>query len=213
MVCKSPLKWPDGWPRAQVRKSALFAKKSSAGHGLVNLTPAMALDRLYAELRRLGVKDMDGDVVVSTGMKPNTAGGILADQAAPKDPGAAVYWSVDGKPRNMAIDIYNRTADNIAAIAAVLEYMRGIERHGGSAIQERAFAGFDALPPPTNCWKILGMKPISNLTKTSESRNEIIAAHREKIREAAADHVNGEFRMSEVNAARDEALKSIGERT
>ena len=46
----------------------------------------------------------------------------------------------------MAIDRYDRVADNLAAIAATLEAMRAIERHGGAEILNRAFAGFAALP-------------------------------------------------------------------
>ena len=38
----------------------------------------------------------------------------------------------------MAIDAYTRTADNLAAVAATLEAMRAIERHGGAQILERA---------------------------------------------------------------------------
>ncbi len=48
--------------------------------------------------------------------------------------------------RCMAVDRYDRVADNLAAIAATLDAMRAIERHGGAEILNRAFTGFAALP-------------------------------------------------------------------
>lgn len=101
----------------------------------------------------------------------------------------------------MAIDAYTRVADNLGAIAATLEAMRAIERHGGAQILERAFAGFDALPAPKTHWDVLGVKP-------GASKEEVQRAWRMK---AAAHHPDREggsqAAMAEVNAARDAALK------
>src|SRR5882757_2390972 len=121
MLCKIPLKWPDNTPRTPVRKRALFTQNKQ------QLSPTRALDRLDAELRRLGVTDSDSQVIVMTNMKPAMRGMTISDQSQPRDPGVVVHWDVDGKERTMAVDIYDRTADNIAAIAAVLEYLRGVE--------------------------------------------------------------------------------------
>src|SRR5690606_35776982 len=64
-------------------------------------------------------------------------------------PGAAVYWQEQaGARRVLAIDQYDRVADNLAAIAATLDALRAVERHGGARILERAFTGFTALPQP-----------------------------------------------------------------
>jgi len=49
----------------------------------------------------------------------------------------------------MAIDIYDTVAGNLAAVAATLDAMRAIERHGGAQILKRAFQGFKALPSST----------------------------------------------------------------
>lgn len=213
MPHRYPLKWPDGWPRTTNRASAKFGIRSSSGYSTNSLTVNQALGRLHEEMRRIGITDFESQVVVCTGLR--TSGNrIITEQPAAKDPGVAIHWEVPGQPtRVLAIDIYTRTADNSAAVAATLEAMRAIERHGGKVIQERAYAGFDALPPPSTCWQNLGMKPITAATKTSESRNDIIAAHRERVREAAADPLNGGERMATVNAARDEALQIIGERS
>lgn len=59
----------------------------------------------------------------------------------------------------MAIDRYDRVADNLAAIAATLDAMRAIERHGGAEILNRAFTGFAALPDQASdaWWIVLGV--------------------------------------------------------
>lgn len=70
--------------------------------------------------------------------------------------------------RCMAIDRYDRVADNLAAIAATLDAMRAIERHGGAAILDRAFTGFAALDPPEAHWSaVLG---VTTLTPIGEVR-------------------------------------------
>jgi len=48
----------------------------------------------------------------------------------------------------MAIDRYSTVEGNLAAIAATLDAMRAIERHGATVILERTFADFMALPAP-----------------------------------------------------------------
>lgn len=59
----------------------------------------------------------------------------------------------------MAIDRYDRVADNLAAIAATLAAMRAIERHGGAEILNRAFTGFVALEHQgENWWDVLQVR-------------------------------------------------------
>lgn len=64
------------------------------------------------------------------------------------DPGVAVYFSLRNRPMAMARDAYYDIAQNLRSLALAIEYMRGLERHGGSIMMERAFGGFTALPPP-----------------------------------------------------------------
>jgi hypothetical protein len=207
MVCKSPLKWPAGTPRSKSRKEARFGHKSSTGYGSRALTVSMALDRLMPELQRLGVTDMDAQVVISTNMKVGISGMILSTQSEPADPGVVVHWEARGKQRTMSVDIYDRVADNIAAIAAVLGYLRGVERHGGAIVQDQAFAGFDALPPPDNCWNILAIKELSARVKTPENAKAYVM---DAFRIAARDGHGKGLDMDRLVKARDEALKQLG---
>lgn len=158
-----PLQWPEGWKRTPdaARTRARFAKKErrynswtdSSGKTHSNsylssseVSIAGGVDRVRAELARIGADD---DMVISTNLHLRLDGLPKSGQRKPQDPGAAVYWrDRKGAPRCMAIDRYDRVADNLAAIAATLEAMRAIERHGGAEILDRAFTGFTALPPP-----------------------------------------------------------------
>lgn len=206
MVAKSPLNWPEGY-----RRTASYARKNAKfrSNGSNSLRMEDAVRRLRDELGRIGVKDFDGDVIISTNLKANLAGMPRADQGEPSDPGVAVYWEVAGQPRRvLPVDIYTTVKDNIAAVAAVLEYMRGIERHGGAMIQERAFSGFDALPPPDDCWKILGIEfKVARAKAPDVAKQYVSDAFRIGAREGA--HVSG-FDMDRLVKARDAALKELG---
>jgi len=204
VVFKTPLQWPQGYPKTTARKLAQFgARRESGGFRSLNMTEATR--RLRDELARHGVRDHDVDVVISTNLNVGVSGLPRADQGEPGDPGVSVYWETSGgKTRNMAIDIYTRVADNIAAVAATLEAMRAIERHGGKVIQDKAFAGFDALPAPDSCWQILGV-PSDPRTHTKQA---VIDAFKEMARRTH-DHRNMPIDMNALVKARDEALASL----
>ncbi|MCD9087393.1 J domain-containing protein [Stenotrophomonas sp. SY1] len=152
-----PLAWPVGWRRTPAgdRANAKFGKRVRSTQGSWNtkteLTIAQALERVRTQLQMMGIHD--DDLVVSTNLELRLDGWPRSGQREPRDPGAAVYWSDrfsrGEPPRCMAIDRYDRVADNLAAVAATLEAMRAIERHGGAEILERAFTGFTALPGAT----------------------------------------------------------------
>ncbi|KLC07816.1 J domain-containing protein [Xanthomonas perforans] len=153
----SPLSWPAGWKRtpAGQREKARFGR---AGRRRYNgdydaprvLTISEAVDRVRLEMQRMGINN--DDLVISTNLELRLDGLPRSNQREPADPGVAVYWQDrydrTQPPKCMAIDCYDRVADNLAAVAATLDAMRAIERHGGAAILERAFAGFTALPAP-----------------------------------------------------------------
>lgn len=207
-----PLQWPEGWKRTTPadRKAAKFNKAGAARvpggwRPRADLTMADALGRLLAELERMGIHR--DDVVISTNVPVRLDGLPRSGAADPADPGAAVYWREWGESKTtrvMAIDIYDRVADNIAALAATLDAMRAIERHGGAAILERAFTGFTALPAPGAARKwfdILGVTP-------GASKDEIHAAYRKLASANHPDKGGTAEAMAAVNKARDEGLRA-----
>ena len=101
----------------------------------------------------------------------------------PDDPGASVYWRKrdDKQMKCMAIDQYTTVADNIAAIAATIEAMRAIERHGGAEILERAFLGFQALPAP-------GSEDWRNVLREPKDITEAEATYRSLAQQMHPDH-------------------------
>jgi hypothetical protein len=163
-----PLQWPDGWGRLKSyqRKRATFARNKR------ELTIADAVTRVREELSRMSIRD--DDLVVSTNLELRMDGWPKSGQREPADPGAAVYWRDKAKnTRCMAIDRYDRVADNLAAIAATLDAMRAIERHGGAEILNRAFTGFTAIGhEPRQHWSdVLGVP-------RNACREEIETAHK-----------------------------------
>lgn len=193
-----PLAWPDGWPRTKYfnRKQGRFT------HHNRRISNEDASVRVFTELEKLGVKNVRDDTIISTNLVLNMRGFPRGDQASPADPGVAVYWQAPGKPmRVMAVDSYYEVADNIAAIAATLEAMRAIERHGGAQILDRAFTGFMALPASGPKWfTVLGVPETA-------AAEEIERAWRIKVKTAHPDVGGTTAMVAEINAARDEGLR------
>lgn len=199
-----PLSWPEGWPRAKYRKAANFGKMTAVAgqswNSKADLTMADAMKRLKLELERLGINVAD-DSIVSTNLKLNLSGLPRGDQGEPGDPGAAVYFQKKNGPmRVIAIDAYHSVRDNVAAIAATLEAMRAIERHGGAQILERAFTGFAALTAPgKNWWDVLEVRP-------DATRDIIEANFRRLAHDKHPDRGGSHDAMSALNEARSAGL-------
>lgn len=212
LLAAYPLSWPEAWPRYKgARKEGRFGKELPGQHGRTDITMADAMKRVHYELERLGV-DVYNDCVISTNLKTNLSGLPRSDQGEPADPGAAIYWQKKqggrmGPMRVMAIDVYSRVRDNVAAVAATLEAMRKIERHGGATILERAFTGFTALPKPSgpDWWEVL------QLDRRTATRENIIIKHKLLARERHPDVGGSDHQMAELNRARDQALQEVSQ--
>lgn len=210
-----PLQWPDGWKRTPVsqQKPGNFAKRTSrAGSSyqhLQDVTLSEAVQRLLSELQRMAIPEHD--VVISTNVVLRLDGLPRSGQNEPTDSGAAVYWRDMGQDRCMAIDRYTKVAQNIAALAATIEAMRAIERHGGASILDRAFTGFTALPAPIVAgmkrhWRdVLGLKRDAVATES-----DIRAMYRHYASLFHPDKGGDPAKMAELNQARDEAMKELG---
>ena len=206
-----PLTWPDGWRRtpAHQRKAALFGKgetrpvSDTYSHRYkAQLTVADGLTRVLDKLDRMGVHR--SEVIISTNVVTRLDGLPRSGQRMPDDPGAAVYWrdtKVAGWPRRcMAIDRYTKVQDNRAAIAATLEAMRAIERHGGAEILDRAFTGFIALAAPEQPWQVLGVP-------MTAKREEIEDAYRRLAMKHHPDRGGDAGQMARINTARDAMIE------
>ena len=176
-----PLAWPTGWMRMpdHARKDASFKRYDK------RLSVFDGVQRVLGELQRLGVNE--ADVVISANVETRLDGFPRSDRAAPSDPGVCVYWKRQSQLKCMAIDRYEKVADNLAAVAATLDAMRAIERHGGGTILDRAFNGFTALPA-----------------------EDVQKAYRRLASQHHTDRPGGSHdKMAELNAARDHALQEI----
>ncbi|MDP2369360.1 J domain-containing protein [Rhodoferax sp.] len=205
-ISRFPLQWPTGWKRTPygLRKYGQFKRDGR------DLPVTDGVGRVLAELERLGVAEHD--VVVSTNVRTRMDGLPRSGEPKPVDPGACVYWKKTDKDptRCMAVDRYTEVADNLAAIAATLEAMRAIERHGGAAILDRAFTGFAALPAPAagqrDWWTVLGLQP-------DATAEQIRDAHKRMRSTLHPDRPGSgdEARMAELNVARDRGLEGVGQ--
>lgn len=220
-----PLQWPAGWRRTQAahRERARFSKKvphyrtkyvdgvaSGTERGSdrnAELSMQDATVRVLGELQAMGMQR--DDIVISTNVELRLDGLPRSNRRAPDDPGVAVYWRKfktrnggGSETRCMAVDRYDRVEDNLAAIAATLDAMRAIDRHGGATILDRAFQGFTALPAPECWWQTLG------LSGPDASAAEIRTAHKRLISEHHPDNGGDTDLAARINRARDQGLEA-----
>lgn len=174
------------------------------------MTFARCRDGLLNELRLLGARQ----VVLSTNYELGQRTGLPLKGGRVDDKGVAVYFMFKGKSLCMACDRYSSPEGNIRSLTLAIAGMRALERHGGGTMMERAFAGFEALPPPAGsgprhkwCWEILG------ITRPEAADDYTVRkAHRNRIAENHPDQGGSHEAMSELNVARDTALAIIAKR-
>lgn len=209
-----PLTWPQGWKRTPnwERSRAKFGKKTFVDkgrnaegqqmgwHTKGQLSIAQGTDRVLKALQSMGYEQ---SVVISSNLLLRNDGLPRSGQRAPDDPGVSVYWGTGRQSRCIAVDQYDRIADNLAAIAATLEAMRAIERHGGAAILDRAFTGFTALPSPEQPWQVLG------LATSKPTREQIDEAYRKLAMQHHPDRGGDPQQMARLNSARDDLYERM----
>lgn len=148
-----PLSWPLRQPRAKWRQPSRFLKPYKSVDPRTNAetrsgqrfhTVADATKQLEDELERLGAKD----AVLSTNLPQKAGGGPRGDAGNPADPGAAVYFKLDGEQVVFACDKWQRVACNIYAIALHIGALRGMDRWGVGR-ERQAFTGYLALEAQT----------------------------------------------------------------
>lgn len=208
-MTRYPLAWPAGWKRTapSARTRARFNKRvaHSWGMGKGEVTISEGTRRVIEELRAFGV--LEGDAIISTNLKIRLDGLPRGDQREPDDPGVAVYWQRPGDRTHkvMAIDRYDRIADNLAAIAATLDAMRAIERHGGAVILDRAFTGFEALPAPNDWRQVMSIAQLDGPITLERVRHQ----YRTLCKLRHPDAGGSEAAMAELNRAWEEAQREL----
>jgi hypothetical protein len=176
MIEAYPLHWPPSHERtpACARDIARF-----------DTTMARARDALIREIKIMTGTQRYGDakIIISTNVPLRNDGLPKANRSEPNDPGVAVYFMDHGKQKCFPCDRWTSIADNMQAIAKTLDALRGIERWGSRELHNAAYAGFDALPAPTQIrpwWQVLGVY-------AHTSTAEVEAAYRVKRSEAHPD--------------------------
>lgn len=201
-----PLEWPAGWPRTEP------SARTNNGN-LRKTTANVARGSLYDELKRLGAKN----VVLSTNIPLRNDGEFYAEQRPlDNEPGVAVYFELRGRPMSMARDSYQTLTQNLRSLGLAIEYMRGLERHGGAHMMEKAFAGFAALPPPdgstTSTPQVDWRKEFAPLPKGIENQDMLAIVNSRylaKSKTAHADHGGGGETMLRLNLAIAQARKEL----
>lgn len=140
MIEAYPLKWPEGWART----TSADRRRSKFGKWNAPVSVSRGISDVLNELKMLKATQ----VVVSTDMPLRKDGLPLSDRRDPVDPGAAVYFRLDGNDRCFPCDRWDRLGDNLRAIALSIEALRGLDRWGAKTMVDAAFRGFQALPPP-----------------------------------------------------------------
>lgn len=195
------LAWPEDWPRTPTAKREAN-KTPPPGHRLRGRLPAWsfraARDALIIELNHLGAEG----AVLSANLDLAADGVPIPSATAREDPGAAVYFDLNGKQIALACDRHGRVEENLQSIVRTLDMLRQLERQGGTAMLERALAGFHTTRGPKTCWSVLGLAAGAPL-------NDIKRAYHEKARQAHPDNGGSDSAMAELNRARDEAMRVV----
>ncbi len=199
-----PLHWPTGWKRT--------ARPARSRFG--DITVAHGVYDLRAELERLGATD----IVISTNVAVRLDGLPRSGQAAPDDPGVAVYYVLRGANYVLACDAWNRVPHNLRAIARHIGALRGMDRWGVGSV-EQAFSGYLRLEaggdkPTRSCWEVLGLKSPPFGYATDPTARDVDRRFRFLSIERHPDVRGGTTTaFTELGRARDEArayLEAIG---
>lgn len=164
----SPLDWPLRQKRTAEQIRARFGRIGQSPNGSwktkKQLTIGQAVQELVGELARMQCTE----ITISSNLVLKNDGAPRSVQKDPKDKGIAAHFLHRGKPFVIAVDRYDRIADNIKAVARTVSAYRQIERDGGPDILDSALFGMSRGLPAAgetvnstgrNPWEIMGVKP------------------------------------------------------
>ena len=128
------------------------------------------------EIYSFGSRVPRESLVISTNIPVSRNGLPYSEQKQPADVGVALYFQLDKKNYCLPCDKWDRVADNLAAIAAHLGALRGIERWGVGETHD-VFTGFRALPMTTDrrtWYVVLGVSEKATLKECEEAYKRLI---------------------------------------
>jgi len=190
-----PLQWPEGRDRIPANKRLRSPFRTSFQRAVENVQRS-----LRGFQRDAGVKIEH--VVLSSNVD------LMNDN--PADPGAAVWFIMDGQWVAFAVDRFRDVASNVQAIHHIIEARRTELRYGGLEIVRQTFRSFIALPAPAGekkrTWReILGFSPTYR-----PGKSEIDFYYKQRAARAHPDAGGSNEAMAELNLARQEAMKEMG---
>jgi hypothetical protein len=163
---------------------------------------SVSAESIHSQLER-----MKGRNIVITSDLPVRRDGLPYSTASePADPGVAVWW-VDktGAERVMACDRWRKVRDNMRAIDASIDALRGLDRWGASEAVKRALSGFAALPPPSGDaprgWREILGGPWPEEMSSAELLVLARSRHRRGIQIAHPDQGGNQESAIELNIA------------
>ena len=193
-----PLDWLKGRPRTATRKASLFRQDGKA------LTMTVAKGRLRDQLSamtRAGQPWRTTNIMLTCNIRYTVSGArdMKLSRRDPDDPGVALYFNLDATPHVLACDRWDTVQDNIAAIAAHIDALRGQERWGVADMRQ-AFAGHLALPRLSPWWDVLQVSAQASL-------EHIHAAYRAAAKTAHPNAGGDRAAWDRLTAAYEEAKK------
>lgn len=207
-----PLYWPENKERlpANEVKRAKFCRRNEQGWCNTQLTIAQAMSRLKTEIRAYTKNGKTWRinpelVIVSSNVILNKDGSIRSSQRDPDDPAVAVYYVLDGDPKCIPMDAYDRVADNIASVAQCLADMRSLERHG-HRISSKVYSAFAALPTPDQVTKSTWRDVLEyyghDLAECKTAWRRLASKHH-------TDHGGDPEKMTQINLAWGQAQEAL----
>lgn len=187
-----PLTWPPQFPRTKYREQGRF--KTELTSAIKNVQTSLT------GFSRDSSKALKNLVISSN---------VTLGVSKPADPGVAVWFEWDGLQVCIPVDRYQTVASNLQAIHHIIEARRVELRHGTLALVRATFTGFLSLPAPagSRTWRqVMDFPPEAQVT-----RDMVDARYRKLASERHPDKTGGSHEaFTELNAAREEALKAVG---
>jgi DnaJ-domain-containing protein 1 len=186
-----PLHWPAGFPRSKAREPSRFRTDfDGAVRNVRNSLRSFASD----SGRKLE------DPIMSSNHN------MLSMKDEPDDPGVAVWFRWDNMQLCIAVDRYQKIADNLQAVHHIIEARRTELRHGSLQLVRASFAGFKALPAP----KGEHWSEVLQVSKTA-TLDQIETGYRRLAKYRHPDQPGGSVEaMARLNNARETAIREIG---